>query len=314
MFARVVEAGSFSGAAQRLNVSKSVVSKHVADLERAIGAQLLVRTTRNITVTEAGREFYGRCAQMLDIAEQAELAASKLQSEPRGTLRIVVPVSFGVMQVARMLPAFLASHRKLCVELVLTNRPVNLVEEGFDASIVIRGELPPGMVARRLATVKQRLCAAPSYIDARGLPASPSGLRDHDCLVFANSASHRTWTFRSSDGSALSVPVTGTLQVNNYNALRVSACGGAGVVLLPDYVVDADIEEGCLVELLRGWKAPDTEINMVYPPGRNVAPKIRAFVDFLIAHFTPSDSGDRQPPAPPYACADGTVRAMDRTG
>jgi DNA-binding transcriptional LysR family regulator len=285
IFARVVEAGSFSRAAQRLNVSKSVVSKHITDLERALGAQLVVRTTRSVMVTEAGREFYERCAEILHIAEQAELEASKLHATPRGVLRVVAPISLGTLEVSRALPGLLATHRELEVDLVLSNRATNLIEEGFDASVTVGTALPPGMVARRVATLAQRLCAARSYLTHRGAPAAPADLRAHNCLLAANSASERKWTFRSRAGASVSVTVSGNLRINNLNALRMAARGGAGIALLPGFVADADVAQRILAVVLPDWTPPPLAVHVVYPPGRNVAPKIRAFVDCLTAWF-----------------------------
>lgn len=297
IFVRVVEAKSFSAAARRMKLSKSVVSKHVSRLERSMGVRLLNRTTRSISLTEIGRAFYERCAEVIAAAEQAELTATRFQSEPRGTLLVAAPVSFGMLHLASALPGLLASCPELGVELTLTNRQVNVIEEGFDAAIVVATDLQPGLVARRIATVARHLCASPDYLARRGTPATPASLRDHDCLVFTAPTWEKRWGLRTAEGEVY-VPVEGRLGINNLNALRHAAIAGAGIALLPAYLVADDLARGTLVAVMPHAPPIPSTLHVVFPPSRHLSPKVRAFVDFLVEQFSALDAARDHAEAP----------------
>ena len=284
IFARVVEQRSFSGAARRLRISKSVVSKHIADLETSMGVQLLNRTTRSVSATEIGREFYVRCAEMLAIAEQAESAATRMQSEPRGTLKVTVPVSLGMLYVAPSLPELLEACPELTVEMTLTNTIAHQVEPGVDVAIAIATEMPPGLIARRIATAERRLCASSSYIARRGTPTSVEDLATHNCIAFSASETPNRWDLRGTQGMC-SVAVNGTLVCNNQGAIRQAALRGGGIALLPMYLVGTDIAKGDLVSVLPQYRPTDATIYAVFPSNRHISAKVRAFVDFLIERF-----------------------------
>lgn len=297
IFACVVEARTFAGAARRLSMSKSKVSKHVARLEKAMGVQLIVRTTRSVGVTEVGQAFYECCTDVLAAAERAELCVTHMQSAPRGILKLAAPVSFGTVFVAPALPQLLADCPELSVEMTLTNRVVNVVEEGFDVALVTDHDLPPGLAARPIAPLRRGLFAAPAYVAMRGTPVVPADLRHHNCLPLMNSPTERRWSFRGPDGT-VTVPVRGNLLVNNVEAIRVAALAGGGIAVLPRYVVESDIARGELVALLDDHEPLGTHVNAVFPPARHVSPKIRAFVDFIVARFvdgpgTPRSAGSR---------------------
>ena len=281
IFARVVEAQSFSAAARRLGLCKSVVSKRISHLERTLGVQLLRRSTRAVTPTESGREFYGRCAEILAAAEEAELAITQAQTEPRGTLRVACPVSFGTLHLARALPRLLERCPGLTVDVTLTNRVVNLIEEGYDVAVSIMHELVPGLVARKIACYRQSTCASPAYLQRHGTPVHPKDLTCHNCLVFTGQGSRRAWRFAAA-GSTLNVDVRGNLCFNNLDAIRTAAIAGAGVAVLPHYLIAGDLVRRELVALLEDHAPPTAAIHAVFPPSRHLSPKVRSFVDFLI--------------------------------
>lgn len=288
IFAHVVEAGSFSGAAAALGLSKSAVSKQVARLEDRLGVRLLNRTTRQLSLTEAGTAFYDHCRQLVADAEAAEAAVTHLAGAPRGTLRVTAPMSFGQHHVAPALPAFLDAYPELCVDLQLNDRWVDVVEEGFDLAIRI-GQLPDSsLVARRLAPMRRILCAAPRYLETRGRPAHPRDLAGHSCLIYSYLASGRTWRFQGPDGD-VRVQVAGPLEINNGDALLAATRGGAGIAHLPSFIASADICTGRVETVLPQWRDPEAgAVQAVFPAARNLSPKVRVFVDFLARHFGPT--------------------------
>jgi len=293
VFARVVEAGSFSRAARGLGLSKSAVSKQVARLEDRLGARLLNRTTRQLSLTEAGRAFYGGCRQMLAEAESAAAAVGHLAQAPRGTLHVNAPMSFGQQHVAPALPAFMAQYPELDVDLQLNDRTVDLVDEGFDLAVRI-GELPDStLVARRLAPLRTAVVAAPAYLDRHGRPAHPRELQAHACLLYSYLASGRTWRFAGPDG-VVRVPVSGPLEANNGDVLLAAACGGAGIARLPTFICGDALRAGRLERVLDDWvDTGDAAVYAVYPASRNVSPKVRVFLAFLAARFGPAAYWDR---------------------
>ena len=292
VFARVVEAGSFSAAARELALSKSAVSKQVARLEDRLGVRLLNRTTRRLSLTEAGAAFYEGCRQMLGEAEAAEAAVSHLAAAPRGTLRVNAPMSFGVLHVAPALPDFLERYPELAVEMALNDRVVDLVEEGFDVGVRIGALHDSSLIARRLAPARRLPCAAPSYVARAGAPEQPEDLREHACLLYSYQATGREWRFRGPEGERR-VTVSGRLETNNGDALRAAALSGAGVALLPSFIIGDDLRQGRLRRLLPGWEGSEpTAVHAVYPARTNLSPKVRVFVDFLAERFGPEPYWD----------------------
>jgi len=287
VFARVAEAKSFSEAARRLGVSKSAVSKQVAQLERSLKARLLNRTTRRLSLTEVGAAIYEHCARMLAEAEAAELAVSRLYSAPRGALRITVPAAFGHLQVAPGIPELIARYPELEVQIVMNDRPVDLAEEGFDVAIRLIGEPPPNVVARKLMTVRWMVCAAPSYLRNRGTPRAPQDLASHNCLFYSFLESSIEWRFRSRQAESR-VRVSGNFTANNSEAIREAALRGLGIALLPSFIVTGDLREQRLTQVLSGHEVEGAVANDVYAlflPTRYLSPKIRAFVDFFVERF-----------------------------
>lgn len=284
VFAAVVEAGSFSAAAAALGLSKSAVSKQVARLEDRLGARLLNRTTRTLALTEVGRDYFERAKRILAEVEEAETAVGRLHAEPRGTLRVNAPMSFGTRHVAPALPALLARYPDLGVDLVLNDRVVDVLDEGFDVSIRIVRMEDSSLVARRLSGFRRVVCASPDYWRRHGRPAHPDDLAGHECLIYGYLAQPLDWPFAGPDGR-FRVRVSGRFRANNGDAIRAAALGGLGVALAPSFIVGDDLDAGRLETALEDFEEPDLAIWAVYPPGRHLSAKVRAFVDFLADRF-----------------------------
>jgi DNA-binding transcriptional LysR family regulator len=283
-FARVVDSGSFSAASRRLKISKSAVSAHVQRLEERLGVRLLNRTTRRLSVTEAGAAYYRHCARILAEAEAAEQAASALQREPRGTLRISAPSSFGWMHVAPAVPAFLKRYPDLAVDIALSPTHVNLVDEGLDLAIRIGVLEDSPLVVRRLAPSRLVLCAAPAYLKARGAPREPADLASHNCLCTSLLAWGDEWRLIGKRGE-VRVAVGGTLRSNSAEMLRAAALDGIGIAVLPSWAVAEKLRTGALKRVLEAWEPPASTIYAVYPDNRLMSMKVRAFVDHLARCF-----------------------------
>ncbi len=284
-FARVVEAESFSAAARALGLSKSAVSKQVSRLEARLGLRLLNRTTRRLSLTEAGAAFYQGCQRVVAEAEAAEQAVTHLASAPRGRLRVNAPMSFGVRHVSPALPEFLGRYPELAVDLTLNDRLVDLVEEGFDVGVRIAPLVDSSLVARRLAPSRSVLSAAPAYLDVRGAPRDLDELEDHACLIYSYQATGEAWRL-TGPGGARRLKVSGPLRVNNGDAILAAALGGLGVALLPCFICGEDLRAGRLVRVLPDWGlASDGAVSAVYPAARHLSPKVRVFVDFLAERF-----------------------------
>lgn len=295
VFARVAEAKSFSAAARRLGLSKSAVSKHVTRLEQALKARLLNRTTRRLNLTETGEAFYEHCARMLAEAEAAELAVSRLHAAPRGVLKVTVPAAFGHLHVAPAIPDFLARYPEVTVQIVMNDRQVDLVEEGFDVAIRLTAEPPPNTVARKLATVRWAVCAAPDYLKRHGTPRAPHDLARHNCLFYSFLEASAEWRFKSAASEAR-VGVAGNFTVNNSEAIREAVLKGLGVALLPTFTVGGDLREKRLRQVLADYEVRGTfgDVYAVYLPTRYLSPKVRAFVDFFVERFAPEPYWDRK--------------------
>ena len=286
-FVRVAEAQSFSESARRLRSSKSAVSRNVGALESELGVRLFHRTTRSLTLTEAGRGYFERATRILADLEEANLAVSQLQSAPRGRLRVSAPMSFGFLHLAPALPDFLARYPEVAVDLAMNDRFVDLIDEGFDVAVRIGAMEDSSLIARRLAPIRRVVCASPAYFEARGLPLSPEDLKGHECLFNSNIASSQEWRFTAPDGKSWPVEVKGRLSANNGDALRAAALQGLGIVNLPTFIVGGDLQAGALVTALDEFISQDMAMSAVYPHSRHLSPKVRAFVDFLADCFGP---------------------------
>lgn len=291
IFAEVVEAEGFSAAARRLGLSKSAVSKQVGRLEDRLGVRLLNRTTRRLSLTEAGATFYEACRRVLDEASSAEQAVSDLATAPRGLLRLNAPMSFGFLHLGPAIPAFHARYPQVTVDAAMNDRFVDLVEEGYDVAIRIGALRDSSLVARRLAPCRAVLCASPDYLARRGRPRRPEDLAGHDCLLYANSANPREWTFHGQRGRQ-AVAVKGPLIANNGDVLCGAALAGMGITRLPTFIVGPQLRKGRLEVVLPDHPLPEQGIHAVYPHGRNLSPKVRVFVDFLADHLGPEPYWD----------------------
>ncbi len=284
VFAKAVEAGSFSAAGEALNMSSQLVGKHVQTLEQHLGIRLINRTTRRQHLTEAGFAFYERVKIILAEVEAAEGLAAMSGGPPRGRLRINAPVSFGVHALAKRLPEYLASCPEVSVDMSLSNRFVDLIDEGFDVAFRV-GELSDSsLIARALAPYRLRLCAAPAYIAAHLPITHPSELTQHECLGFSYTELRTRWTFEGPDGLII-VLVSGKLMVDSGEALLMAARAGIGILLQPCELVRDDLASGRLVELLPEFPVPTRPFHLLYAPDRRMTPKLRSFIDFAIAAF-----------------------------
>jgi len=289
----VVREGSFTRAADKLELSTSQVSKCVNRLERSLGARLLHRTTRRLRLTEAGAALYENSSTALAAIDEAKLAVSKLQGTPRGTLKISSSVAFGCMQLPRIIRDLTAQYADLDVELILEDRHVDLVREGIDVAIRITGEAPDsGLVYRRLAPNRQVICASPAYIERRGLPRTPPDLANHDCIAHSARTTPRVWHLIGPDGGQVSTQINGRPTINSALAVRQAALEGLGIIELNSYLVGDDVTAGRLVRLLPQYRPKELHFYAVYAERRFLAPKIRVFVDAMLARMAPEPPWD----------------------
>jgi DNA-binding transcriptional LysR family regulator len=297
-FVRVAETGSFSEAARRLGLSKSMISRQVSALEADLGVRLLHRTTRSLSPTEAGRAYLERCQRILSDLDEANLLVSHLQAVPRGRLRVSAPLSFGIGHLSPCLPAFLERYPEIELDMGFTDRHVDLVEEGWDVAVRIGRLADSSLIVRRLAPIRRLAAASPAYLERRGTPTRPEDLAGHDCLTHG-SRIQAEWRFVGEDGrSPRVVEVKGRFHADNGDVLRDMALAGLGIVLLPSFFLGEDIRAGRLVPLLEEHVPLDASLNAVYPHGRHLSPKVRAFVDHLAAAFGPEPYWDRGLRAP----------------
>ncbi len=284
LFVAVVEAHSFRAAAEQMGMTPSAVSKQLSRLEDRLGARLLNRTTRRLGLTEVGAVYYEHARRILADIEEAERAVSASQAVPRGLLRISVPLSFGRVQIAPILPEFLRRYPEVRVSVFSHDRDVDLIAEGFDAAIRVGHLRDSTMIARRLTINRRVVCATPQYFGRYPLPETPYDLDRHNCLINLSYSPNRAWSFKVGD-KHFSVPVAGNMEFDNPLALREAALRGLGVVLLPSYVVRKDLREGTLQQVLSEYISEDADVFLIYPTARHMSPKLRVFMDFLFEHF-----------------------------
>lgn len=285
VFRTVVEQGSFALAGKTLQLSPAAVSKNIGELERHVQARLLNRTTRRMSLTEAGTIYYQQVRRILDDIADADRSLGALQNTPSGLLRVSAPVSLTLLTLSPMIPAFLARHPELSLDLNLDDRRVDIVKEGYDVAIRGSDRLEESsLVARRLMTLDHVICASPGYFRLRGQPQRPEDLGRHDCVQFTLSGHADEWEFRR-DGEAVRVPVDGRYKVTSSIAVRDALLAGFGLSLVPRRYVADDIARGALATALDGWSKVETSIYAVYPSRRYLVPKVRAFVDFAVDVF-----------------------------
>jgi DNA-binding transcriptional LysR family regulator len=283
LFAKVVEAGSFAAAAKALGQTRAAVSKQIAALEERVGAQLLQRTTRSMQLTEIGAELYGRCARIAEEAAEAERAVASLQGAPRGLLRVVAPITFGLRHLAPLIAPFLAAQPEIQLELTLSDAPPDWSTDRVDVAVRIAPRAESGHVAVLLAPSPHVVVAAPEYFARRGVPQRPEDLREHDCVLYSSLPTPSLWRFRR----GRTIRVAGRLSVNHGETLRRAVLDGAGVAYMPRFIVGEDVAAGRLQTALDDFVQSAQRIFLVHPRGRNLAPKLRAFVEFVTARFQP---------------------------
>jgi DNA-binding transcriptional LysR family regulator len=294
VFVRVVDTGGFSAAADRLDLSRAAVSKAVSRLEERLGARLLQRTTRRLSLTESGRALYERSRRALASIEEAEQEIGRLQGEPRGTLRISAPVYFGVHHLAPLLSEYLARHRDVDADVQLDDRLVDIVGDGFDLAIRVSALEDSALVGRRLAPCHIALCASPDYWERHGRPEVPADLAAHNCFVYSNLSSPGVWRFRDPGGHEIAVTVGGRLRFNNTEMARAAALQGLGVIWVPTFYVGDELRSGRLMRALADYRpAREVSIWAVYPARDHLPVKVRLLIDLLAERFGPEPWWDR---------------------
>jgi DNA-binding transcriptional LysR family regulator len=279
-FVRAVDAGSLSAAARQLGRSLAAVSRSVSQLERRVGVRLLHRSTRRLTPTEAGLAFYESTRRILAEIDEAELALGGGTAVPRGTLCLTAPLLFGRLHVAPVVVEWLATHSQVAAQLMLTDRNVNLAEEGIDIAVRIGRLEDSSLVARKLGEVARIVCAAPSYLRRHGTPQSPDELRSHECLRFSGFAQGRNWMFRR-DGREIRVPIAGRFVSNVVEPTLDAARDGQGVIMVLEYQAAFDLAAGRLVRILGDFEPPPLPVNALFLSPRLMAPRVRSFLDLL---------------------------------
>lgn len=281
VFTQVVDLGSFAKAADRLGLSTSAASRHVAELEAHLQTRLLNRTTRRVGLTESGRSFYERAVQVLADLDEAEREASRAAVLPRGTIRLTAAVTFGVRHLAPVIAAFLARHPGVALDVSLSDRIVDLVEEGFDLAVRIGAVGAGTLAARKLGETRLVACAAPDYLAAHGTPQVPEDLAGHNCLTYEYVSPRDQWRFREPSGRERAVRVKGTLHSNNGELHAEAAAAGVGIALEPDMIVMPYLRAGRLLPVLEAFQPPPMPIYAVYPSRKHLSAKVRVFIDFL---------------------------------
>jgi DNA-binding transcriptional LysR family regulator len=283
VFSRVVQAGSFTEAARLLGMPKSTVSKKVSDLEARLGTRLLQRTTRRLALTDAGRVYFERAEQIVAQVAEAENAVAELQANPRGLLRVTVPLSFGVL--GPVVARFLAKHPSVQVQLVCSDKLVDLVRDGFDMGVRAGPLQDSTLVAKRLGTMNRVLLASPAYLKSRGALTTPEELTSHACISFGAGTAPNLWSLQSPEGERKDVRVQARLTVNDFEMMVDAAREGAGVAWVPDFRAADEIRTRRLVQVLPEWCSVDIPVHAVYPSSRHLSPKVVRFIEALQPAF-----------------------------
>lgn len=284
-FARVAEAKNFTEAAKRLKLSPAMVTKHIQNLEQRLGTRLVNRSTRQLSLTEAGAAYYRRCVQLLADVDEAESAAGSLGAQPRGRLRVTAPIHFGPAELRPIVQGFIQAYPEISVEVLTTNQRTDLIEDGIDLAVRIAARaLEPSLIARRLATSRLVACASPAYLKRHGVPAQPADLKNHQCLTTTLFKLDQGWPFRRA-GKSETVKLAAALQSNNNELLCEAAADGFGITVQPTLNVWRGLATGRLTTILDKWSLGELGIFVVYPSRRFLPAKTRLFIDYLTARF-----------------------------
>jgi DNA-binding transcriptional LysR family regulator len=284
VFAAVVDAGSFVGASDALDMSKPAVSRYVAELETRLGVRLLHRTTRKLSLTEEGEVFYARCIELLGNIEEAEAEITSRSGEATGQLKVSVPVSFGLLHLAPLWAELMARHPKVALDLTLSDRMVDLVEEGFDVAVRIARLPSSSLVSRKLSSTRMIVCASPAYLKSHGTPRQPSDLAGHAILAYSLLATGDSWEFEGPQGP-VAVKVEPRMRSNSGDTCRAVALRHQGLVIQPSFLVGDDVRSGALVELMPDYRSIEMGIYAMYPTRKHVLPKVRLLIDHLVEAF-----------------------------
>jgi DNA-binding transcriptional LysR family regulator len=288
-FVRAVDAGSLSAAARSLPSSLTSVSRQVSALEEHFGSRLLLRTTRQLALTDEGRILYERAKALLGEVKEIEATLSRDRHQPSGRIRVASPSLMGRLVIAPLLAEFLRRYPALSVDLLLVDRAVDMIEEDIHLSIRVGRLRDSGLVARKLADLRMIVCASPAYLAARGVPETPGDLAHHDCLVFSDAPGSAEWRFADGSKAGRKIRITGRLWMNGLDGLATAAKEGAGIVRLPSWQAEADLAAGQLVRLLADYEPAPTPLHLMFQPSRLASPKIRAFVDYLVERWRGTD-------------------------
>ncbi len=283
-FVRVVEAGSFTAVATQLNTTQPTISRQIATLEEHLGARLLTRTTRALTLTDDGRAFYEHALRALEALSEAENAVGRRRSKPSGLLRIATPVVFGRLHIVPRLSAFLARFPEVSVDLAMSDTFTDLTEQGIDLAIRVGEITDPGLIAKRVGMVRRVTVASPAYLKAHGTPRTPADLADHSCIVYTRLATGNRWLFESA-GGPLSVEVSGRYRADNSEAVREGVLAGLGIAVIPTFAFSGEIDSGKVKTLLKDNEPKQLPMNAVFPSRRFVPLKVRAMIDYLAHEF-----------------------------
>ena len=284
-FIRVVEAGSISGAADRLGVAKSAVSRRLKELEEHLGVELFHRTTRRMNLTDTGRAFYHQSVRILEDVLEAEHATSQAHGTLKGSLKIALPSTFGLMHMGPAINEFLQAHPQIEFDLDFNDREVDLIQEGFDLAIRIANLPDSSLIARRLAPIRIVMCASPVYLEEKGMPQSPDELKDHQCLVYSLLRDFEYWHLTDIDGNETRTKIHPYLKASTGEFLKDAAVEGMGIIMVPSFIAYKEIERGALLPLLKDYKIPHVDAYAIYPQTRHLSQRVRAFVDFLVKRF-----------------------------
>lgn len=286
MYIAVVDGGSFAAAAAKLDISRAMASKQIQKLEEHLGTRLLNRTTRRLSLTETGREFHERSLQIVGDVEEAEQIAGQMTRMPQGVLRVTIPLSFGQHRLAAVIGDYSQAYPQVRLDISLSDRKVDLVEEGLDLAIRIGAMAQSDLIARKIGSVRSLVCVAPAYLARHGSPGTPAELSQHACLGYTLSTSNAEWRLEPADGgAAVTVAIAGPIRADNGDILRLAALRGAGILFQPHFIVAADLAAGRLQRVLPEWQSGELGIYAVYPSRKHLSAKVRTFVDFLLARL-----------------------------
>lgn len=285
MYGAVVDGGSFAAAADKLGVSRAMVSKQIQKLEEHLGTRLLNRTTRRLSLTETGRAFYERSIQIMGDVEEAEQVAAQLTRMPQGILRVTIPLSYGQHRLAAVIGDYTLAYPQVRLDISLSDRKLDLIEDGLDLAIRIGAMPQSDLIARKIGAERSLVCATPAYLAAHGAPQTPADLAQHACLAYTLTGAGTDWRLEQVDGTAVAViPVSGPIKADNGDILRLAALRGAGLLFQPNFIVADDLAAGRLVRVLPEWQSGEFGVYAVYPSRKHLSAKVRTFIDFLSAH------------------------------